>query len=185
MIVYGNDSVSFSTGYNTLNGYVAKWTGITAGADGSFSIKSEWDTTQAGTKGYAMSAFRLEEETGEPPTQYTGYPQIRLAMAPLTLDPAGGLYNENTTVSLTANADPGWEFSGWSGDLSGSAQPRIDLHGRQQGSVTATFVEETPSTAVCEDFETGYTLGAELRTHPDWFYEDRLFRPSSPPRESV
>jgi len=24
---------------------------------------------------------------------------------------------------------------------------------------------------VCEDFETGYTLGAELRTHADWFYE--------------
>ncbi len=53
-------SVSFSTGYNTINGYVAKWTNISPGPDGSFSIKSEWDTSHPGDKGYAMSAFKLE-----------------------------------------------------------------------------------------------------------------------------
>ena len=61
MIVNSPDSVSFSVGYNTVNGYVAKWTGVTTGTDGSFSIKSEWDDSQAGTKGYAMAAFKLED----------------------------------------------------------------------------------------------------------------------------
>ena len=61
VIVNSPDSVSFSVGYNTVNGYVAKWTGVTTGTDGSFSIKSEWDDSQAGTKGYAMAAFKLED----------------------------------------------------------------------------------------------------------------------------
>ncbi len=33
-----NDSVKFNTGYNTLNGYVARWTGIKSGPDGDFSV---------------------------------------------------------------------------------------------------------------------------------------------------
>ena len=35
----------------------------------------------------------------------------------------------------------------------------------------ATTPEAPPYVEACEDFNTGYTLGAELRTHPDWFYE--------------
>jgi hypothetical protein len=61
VIINSNASVSFSTGYNTENGYVARWVNIRPGSDGSFSIKSEWDQSQDGSKGYAMSAFRLEE----------------------------------------------------------------------------------------------------------------------------
>ena len=60
VIVNSEDSVTFCTGYNTVNGYVAKWTGVTTGPDGSFSFRSEWDSTLPGDKGYAMSAFRLE-----------------------------------------------------------------------------------------------------------------------------
>ena len=45
---------------------MARWTGVTCGSDGSFSIISEWDNSQAGTKGYAMSAFCLEEVTPLP-----------------------------------------------------------------------------------------------------------------------
>jgi hypothetical protein len=60
VVVNSEASVSFSTGYNTVNGHVAKWTEITTGPDGSFSIRSAWDNRYPGTKGYAMSAFRLE-----------------------------------------------------------------------------------------------------------------------------
>ncbi len=64
VVVNGADSVSFSIGNNTDNGYVARWTNVTA-ADGSFSIKSEWDDGQgsgaSNTKGYAMTAVKLEE----------------------------------------------------------------------------------------------------------------------------
>ncbi len=65
VVVNSDASVSFSTGYNRVNGYVAKWEGVRSGADGSFSIKSEWDSSQGSgtdnTKGYAMSAVKLEE----------------------------------------------------------------------------------------------------------------------------
>ncbi|ETW94980.1 MAG: hypothetical protein ETSY1_32550 [Candidatus Entotheonella factor] len=64
VVVNHEASVSFSTGYNTLNGYVARWTGVTA-ADGTFEIVSQWETEQGrgnrNTQGYAMAAFRLEE----------------------------------------------------------------------------------------------------------------------------
>jgi hypothetical protein len=86
----------------------------------------------------------------------------------VVLDPPGGVYDAATEVELTAQADPGWVFAGWSGGLSGSANPKTIIMTTDL-SVTSTFVEYAP---VCEDFETGYTLGAELRVHPDWFYED-------------
>ncbi|KPK54779.1 MAG: hypothetical protein AMS22_05335 [Thiotrichales bacterium SG8_50] len=52
-------SGEFCVGYNTVNGYVMKWTDISCGANGSFSIKSE--NADRGGKGYAMMAFKLEE----------------------------------------------------------------------------------------------------------------------------
>ena len=39
------------------------------------------------------------------------------------LNPPGGVYAEGTTVELTAVADAGWQFSGWSGDLTGTQNP--------------------------------------------------------------
>ena len=67
-----DDSVSFSIGDNSANGYVARWVGINPGADGEFTITTAWDqllgTVPAGTspntKSYAMSAFRLETYSG-------------------------------------------------------------------------------------------------------------------------
>ena len=34
-----NDTTAFWTGYNTENGYVARWTGINPGADGDFNVR--------------------------------------------------------------------------------------------------------------------------------------------------
>jgi large repetitive protein len=63
------DVVEFNTGYNTVNGYVARWVGITA-ADGSFTVRSE--NVGAGgpgeaNKSYGMEGFMLVE-TPEPAT---------------------------------------------------------------------------------------------------------------------
>jgi hypothetical protein len=45
-------------------------------------------------------------------------------------------------VTLTADADPGWTFSSWSGDLSGSTNPeQLTITGDM--SVTANFVEDS------------------------------------------
>jgi uncharacterized repeat protein (TIGR02543 family) len=138
VVVNSASSVSFSVGYNTVNGYVAKWTGVTSGPDGSFSVKSEWDDSQAGTKGYAMSAFCLVEVGDAPPPQYTLTVNV-VGGGSVTLDPPGGTYVEDTVVELTADADPGWVFSGWSGDLGGSANPETITMDANK-TVTATFV---------------------------------------------
>jgi hypothetical protein len=58
----------------------------------------------------------------------------------VTLDPPGGLYDTGTTVTLTATPDPGFRFAGWSGDLSGTANPAPILVDADR-SVAATFVQ--------------------------------------------
>ena len=60
----------------------------------------------------------------------------------VTLDPAGGTYEDGTSVELTAVADAGWTFVGWSGDLSGDTNPETILMDADK-TVTATF-EELP-----------------------------------------
>jgi len=57
-----------------------------------------------------------------------------------TVTPAGGTYTEGTDVTLTATPDVGFEFSGWSGDLSGTANP-ISITMNSNKNVTATFTE--------------------------------------------
>jgi uncharacterized repeat protein (TIGR02543 family) len=57
------------------------------------------------------------------------------------LDPSGGSYSDGTSVSLTAVADLGWMFTGWSVDLTGSNNPEtitMDDH----KTVTATFTHQ-------------------------------------------
>jgi uncharacterized repeat protein (TIGR02543 family) len=58
----------------------------------------------------------------------------------VTLDPPGGSYLTGTVVTLMATPDAGFEFSGWSGDLSaagGNNPTTITMDG--QKNVTATF----------------------------------------------
>jgi uncharacterized repeat protein (TIGR02543 family) len=56
-------------------------------------------------------------------------------------------YNHGEVVQLTVTPAEGWTFSGWSGDLTGSANPAsITMDANK--SVTATFVEITYSLAV-------------------------------------
>ncbi|MFC2021251.1 choice-of-anchor Q domain-containing protein, partial [Chloroflexota bacterium] len=50
-------------------------------------------------------------------------------------------YPDGTPVLLTAEPDPGWSFSHWSGDLSGSTNPEtITMNGDK--TVTATFTQD-------------------------------------------
>jgi len=56
----------------------------------------------------------------------------------VALDPPGGVYASGTQVTLTANAEAGQVFAGWSGDLAGSDNPAtlvVDAH----MNVTASF----------------------------------------------
>jgi len=56
----------------------------------------------------------------------------------VTLSPAGGVYDENTVVTLAATPAPGFQFNGWSGDLSGANNP-VNLIMDAHKTVTANF----------------------------------------------
>ncbi len=62
----------------------------------------------------------------------------------VTLDPAGGLYPEDTVVQLQAQPSDGWLFAGWSGDVSGD-NSLASLTMNQNKNVTAAFVEQVSS----------------------------------------
>jgi uncharacterized repeat protein (TIGR02543 family) len=63
----------------------------------------------------------------------------------VTKNPNLETYGCGQVVTLTAMPDPGWQFNGWSGDLSGSANPlAITMDGDK--TITATFGELPPVT---------------------------------------
>ena len=183
VIVNSQDSVSFSVGYNTLNGYVAKWTGVTTGSDGSFSIKSEWDDSQAGTKGYAMTAFKLEDAGDIGPVTcyaltlgHVGQGTDPVATPANSAGCSDGEYVAGALIQLSgAVPDAGYQIDGWDGTNNDAATADsntvtmpADMH-----SASVTYVEATtppPSSGgVTEDFETGFTLGSTIGSQADWY----------------
>ena len=56
----------------------------------------------------------------------------------VTLDPDQTTYSSGTSVTLTAEGNVGWNFTGWSGDLTGSDNPETLLMDSNK-TVTATF----------------------------------------------
>lgn len=63
----------------------------------------------------------------------------------VVLEPSGGVYVAGTTVTLTAQANIGYVFNGWSGDLSGSQNPATILMNSNK-TVTANFVQQSTTT---------------------------------------
>jgi len=84
-----------------------------------------------------------EDDTPDPTvTQYTLDVSV-VGDGSVTLNPPGGIYDENTVVTLTAAPDDtpdGWDyaFSAWSGDLSGTSSTAT-LTMDADEHVTATF----------------------------------------------
>jgi uncharacterized repeat protein (TIGR02543 family) len=59
----------------------------------------------------------------------------------VTKNPDQTTYHYNDVVQLTATPDAGWTFDGWSGDLTGTDNPKsITMDGNK--SVTATFTQD-------------------------------------------
>jgi uncharacterized repeat protein (TIGR02543 family) len=85
---------------------------------------------------YSIYAFYVP---GGGPVQYT-LSTNTVGQGSITLNPSGGTYDQGTVVTVTANPSSGWQFDGWSGDLSGSTNPTtITMNANK--SVTATFSE--------------------------------------------
>jgi len=56
----------------------------------------------------------------------------------IVLNPANSPYDHGTEVTLTADGNDGWEFTGWGGDLSGTANPTTILMDGDK-TITASF----------------------------------------------
>lgn len=74
----------------------------------------------------------------------------------VTLSPSGGTYDAGTTVTLTATPSSGYQFSFWSGSVSGTNQT-TSVTVNSNLSVTANFTEIiTSSEVTLQENETGF-----------------------------
>ena len=89
-----------------------------------------------------------------PPAQYT-LTVNTTGSGSVTLSPSGGTYNAGTLVQLTAVPATDWVFTGWSGDLSGAANPAT-LTMDANKTVTATFAEGSETTLTFQEGAGGY-----------------------------
>ena len=133
---------------------------ISPGSGSIVSVQYSLAEEASGSSPLDLTTVLLSDAVGNPLASdwqdghfYVNTTQYTLTVNPVgngsvTLDPAGGVYTGGAEVELTAVADPGWAFSGWSGDLSGSTNPEtITMHGDK--TVTATFVTATaPDTLI-------------------------------------
>ncbi|MFY7711017.1 InlB B-repeat-containing protein [Tenacibaculum sp. MEBiC07804] len=69
-------------------------------------------------------------------TQYTL--TLNATDGSISPNPTGGTYDDGTLVTLTATPDAGFEFTGWSGDASGTTNP-LDITMDADKTVTANF----------------------------------------------
>ena len=107
------------------------WSGDLTGADNPATITMDGDKS--------VTAI-FTEVSAEQHTLTVG----AVGSGSVGLSPSGGVYAAGTPVELTAVADAGWQFSGWSGDLTGADNPAtITMDGDK--SVTAIFTEWRPS----------------------------------------
>ncbi|MBL6447185.1 glycoside hydrolase family 9 protein [Fulvivirga sp. 29W222] len=128
-----NKAVSWSSSNPAVasvntNGLV---TGLTEGAA---TITA---TTEDG--GYTASS-EVTVTTDTTPEEYA-LTTIINGQGSIQLSPVGGIYDANTEVTLTAIPNAGYTFTGWSGDLSGIANPATLVMSTNK-TVTATFEEE-------------------------------------------
>jgi uncharacterized repeat protein (TIGR02543 family) len=76
----------------------------------------------------------------------------------------GGNYLHGTTATLTATGNPGYVFSSWTGDATGTANPLAVLMNSDQ-TITANFVPDTNDTD--HDGLTNYQEIVDYHTNPE------------------
>jgi len=120
---YGDDVTLTATadpGY-TFTG----WTGDLTGTTNPAILHMDGNKTVSGTFAPNLVTLTINQATG----------------GTITADPAGP-YHYGDDVTLTATTDPGYIFTGWTGDLTGTTNPAT-LHMDGNKTVSATFVLAT------------------------------------------
>jgi pectate lyase len=163
----GADSISTSITAATANAWIVDVVG--SGNSGSFTAGSgqteRWDIAASGMTG--ATSTKSVAAVGATTMSWTHSGANRLAHSVASLAPSGGgtttftlttavsgsgsvarnpntaSYASGTVVTLTATPAAGFQFTGWSGDLSGSANPAsITMNANK--AVTATFSPVSP-----------------------------------------
>ena len=160
-------SVVLVNGYNTLNGYVARFSGIDAGSDDTFVITVSDGGSVDPPRFYVNALMLKSVPTNTLPPNYT-----------LTVNngTGDGDYPSGAQVGVSADAPaPGYRFSAWTGDTAyvddtNAAATTVTMPA-QSVSITATYVEdawESPNNSIPKEHAwkydaTGTDLGSAWR----------------------
>lgn len=149
IITGGGASTAFNTGDNTANGYVARWTGIRPGTDGSFYVRAQADGTQY--MAYAFDAIMLAETTIAVNIQPD---QINTVVGAATVDglvsiPAGSNAGAPVHVILTSSNPAVANVVGSTGGVleltfpqGGATEQSIQIDIGQAGTATITSTND-------------------------------------------
>ena len=118
-------------------------TTFTAAIDGSGAVSTTVSANGiTGTYQVGATASGVSNGVDYALSNYTYYtlttPLAGDGSGTVSLNPAGGVYTNGTVITLTATADAGSYFAGWSGDLSSPTNP-ISLTMDADKTITATF----------------------------------------------
>ncbi len=108
--------------------FFAGWQGALSGTDSSGDLTIVGDTSVTAT--FTTSPYTVIANVN--------------GRGGVLFDPIRQSYSLNERVTLKAVAEPGWTFSGWSGDITGK-NPSTQLTITRNHAVTASFVEGTES----------------------------------------
>lgn len=131
-------------------------TGLTPGTTYYFKVSS--------ADGAGNMAQSQEEsfETESGPVAY-GLTVTTNGQGTVQINPNKPTYQNGEVVTLTAIPDNGYQFAGWSGDASGTANPiQITMNGNK--SVTASFTPVIPNTYT---LTTPSSIGGYIDRNPD------------------
>ncbi|NLF25934.1 MAG: hypothetical protein GX589_09810 [Deltaproteobacteria bacterium] len=124
----GNSSVGFTDYLNGNYRLLSSSPYHNAGTDGK-DIGPDWDKLNAATA-HAVDG-----------NSYASYTLVVAAQnGMVTKNPDWTSYRANSQVTLTAKANAGYRFSGWSGDAEGSSNPLTVMMDRNK-SITANFID--------------------------------------------
>lgn len=101
--------------------------------DGLWAAHSDVDNRLFSPGAFNTGEFR------DPPVGEQRFLNVSVSgQGDIDLSPFGGVYNDGTVVTLTANPEDFWEFDSWSGDIV-STDSTIDITMDANKSVNATF----------------------------------------------
>ena len=148
IIIFGEGSVSVDPDLATyMDGQVVT---LTANPDPGW-IFSSWSGDLTGATNPETLTMDGDKAVTATFTEITHTLSVStVGSGTVTLDPDKLQYSDGEVVTLTANPDPGWIFSSWSGDLTGSINPET-LTMTSNKAVTATFAVTSP--IISDDFD--------------------------------